>query len=102
MHRGPLPECRREDSSPFRLEIGLLTQAPLRHHSACRWPWPMVFTLCPPDGAVVQGVASGAPDWVKNPTWSFRRQLVSWDLCPHPIPSCLHRELFRPDSAESP
>lgn len=61
MHRGPLPECQREDSAPFRQELGLLTEAPLRHHSSCRWPCSMVFTHCPPDGAVAQSVASGGP-----------------------------------------
>lgn len=57
----PLPECQRADSTPFRLETVLLTGAPLRHRSAGRPSWPMVFTLCPPGGAVVQSVALGAP-----------------------------------------
>lgn len=95
MHLGPLPECQCEDSTPFRLETWVTHRGPLASSLGLRWPWPMVLALCPPDGAVAQNVASGAPDWVKNPTWPFRLQLVSWDLCPHPIiPSCLHRELF--------
>lgn len=57
----PLPECQRADSTPFRLETRWLTGAPLRHRSARRPPWPMFFTLCPPDGAVAQSAALGAP-----------------------------------------
>lgn len=39
----------------------------MRHHSACRWPRPMVFTLGPPDGAIAQSVTSGAPRLGEEP-----------------------------------